>query len=341
VISTDSSPDQSTAQDAATPAVDIVDIVSWLWRRRLTIIAITAACTISMLTYSLLSPPVYTAQVTLLPQSDGANAGLLSSVASFTGLNLEAEANFEQMYGQIVLSDRLLATAIDRTWRHRDFAEETTLFEIFGVGDPQSTNERAYAEKAKLIGKLRSEVVSFYRDERSGYMALRVTVPVDSRFAADLANFLAHQLDAFNQAFRSRQAAEQEAFVRERLDEAQRGLNAAAGRLSEFVESNRSYRASPTLLQRYEELEREVQAELSVWVELRRQLELAKIERNKNTASINILDEARPPVRKSGPRHAVNGLAGIAFGVIVSLAWLVGRALVGAVAARGAGAARP
>ena len=313
---------------AGSPGVDLVDILAWFWSHRVAIVSITVVCTLGMVVYSFLQPTVYTAQVTMLPQNNNDDSGLLSRVASFTGFSLGTETSFEQLYGRIVTSERILGASIDRTWQHRDFGDEASLYEVLGVGKAAPDGSFGPVARTALIGKLREEVVSFFRDDRSGYMALRVTAPGDPAFAADLANFLAQQLDAFNRAFRSRQAEEQEVFVTERLAEAQLGLRTAADKLAAFMESNRSYRSSPSLLQRYEELEREVQAESSVWIELRRQRELAGIERNKNMVSITILDEATPPIRKSGPRHSLAGLAGIVVGFVLSLLWLCGRSLV-------------
>jgi uncharacterized protein involved in exopolysaccharide biosynthesis len=68
----------------------------------------------------------------------------------------------------------------------------------------------------------------------------------------------------------------------------------------------------------YDELEREVQAQTSVWIELRRQLELAKIDVNKEMNSINVLDIASVPTKKSGPNRTFRVAVGFVVGFVFS-----------------------
>ncbi len=54
-----------------------------------------------------------------------------------------------------------------------------------------------------------------------------------------------------------------------------------------------------------ERLAREVEINSTVFVELKKQLEIAKIEEIKNIPLINVLDPARPPAKKSSPVRSV------------------------------------
>jgi uncharacterized protein involved in exopolysaccharide biosynthesis len=72
---------------------------------------------------------------------------------------------------------------------------------------------------------------------------------------------------------------------------------------------------------------REVETNSAVYVELRRQLEIAKIDEVKNIPVIQVLDYARPPVRKSYPPRTTIVLE------TMILAWL---AVAAAVIARNA-----
>lgn len=299
--------------------VDLADIVVWCWRNRIPILSITLICGIAAVSYSLLQPASFTATVSFLPQGDSPDVGLLSKVASFTGMRLDTEVSYEQLYGEIILSESILGKVIDRFWSHRDHEVPVSLYEILDVGDREPDGDYSRIARAEVLKKLRTDIVEFFRDDRSGFMLLRVTIQKDPSLAAAMANFLAHQLDEFNQEYRSRQAEEQLRIVEAQLAEAQSGLKTANDDLTSYITSNRTYAASPALQQRYDELAREVQAQTTVWIELRRQLELTKIDQNKSAMSITILDEATPPVKKSGPRHSFNGLAGLVFGMVFSL----------------------
>jgi uncharacterized protein involved in exopolysaccharide biosynthesis len=71
--------------------------------------------------------------------------------------------------------------------------------------------------------------------------------------------------------------------------------------LKEFREKNRKVADSPQLMMEQERLARDVQINSTVFIELKKQLEVAKIEEIKNIPIINVLDVARPPVRRSSP----------------------------------------
>ena len=80
-------------------------------------------------------------------------------------------------------------------------------------------------------------------------------------------------------------------------------LTKAENTLKEFREKNRQV-LSPQLLLEQERLIRDVQINASVYTELRKQLELVKIEEVKNIPVINVMDSARAPAKKDKPKRA-------------------------------------
>jgi uncharacterized protein involved in exopolysaccharide biosynthesis len=62
-------------------------------------------------------------------------------------------------------------------------------------------------------------------------------------------------------------------------------------------------------------LEREVSAQTTIWVELRKQFELAKLDERRDQDSLIILDEATLPMKSSNPRMMVYGFLGLLFGI--------------------------
>jgi len=71
--------------------------------------------------------------------------------------------------------------------------------------------------------------------------------------------------------------------------------------LKEFRERNRQIMDSPQLMLEQDRLARDVEISSTVFIELKKQDEVVKIEEIKDTPIINILDPARPPVRRSSP----------------------------------------
>ncbi|MBC8424939.1 hypothetical protein H8E07_12515 [bacterium] len=299
---------------------DVIALLAWFWRHRRIVAGAMLAGGVLAFLLSFLMPTIYTARATLLPEQDNADAALLSQVALFTGLSLGKEASFEQLYFKIVTSDRLLDEAIAHDWSTDDDAETYALYDALSVdrGDGEDRHARHDLRK-----KLREDVLTLVRDAQTGFITLSASVPGDPVLAAALANFMVERLDAFNLEHRSAKAVEQRTFVEERLDISRAALDAANGVLTDFVSANRSYRSSPELLQRYTDLERETQAELTVWTELRRQLELAKIDEHKQLGTITVLDRASAPDRRSSPRRGLVAAVGILVGAVLALAFLL------------------
>ncbi len=284
--------------------LEMADVLVALWRGRKLILSITISFLIVGILYSLLAVPYYTATATILPRSDEAPTALLSQIAQFTGNPTIASTNYEQLYNEIVKSDQIVDRVLSQKWKYLARQDSVYAFQIFGTGDKDaSINDATVRARSRRF--LRENVIIFDRDVFTGFMKLEVTVPRDPQLAADMANFIIHDLEIFIADWRNRKAREQRTFVGERLEKVSEDLDSAQARLTEFLENNRSYADSPVLREQYNRLDREVQAQESIWVELRRQLELAKIEENRDQATIDILDRAIPPVRASRPKRGV------------------------------------
>ena len=294
-------------------AVSFLAAVRCHWLR---IVGIIAVCGVAGFLLTLAQPIVYTATVTLLPQQDDTDSNLMSRLAMFTGVYVGTEVSFEQLYTRIVLSDRLLDPLIDHEWLLEGATAPVDLYAVFDV-DRSRYGEGGARERLK--SNLRSDVITFARDSRTGFMTLKAAAPGPPQLAAALANALADALDDFNLEYRGAKAHDQRIFIQERLKAVRAALDSANAALTEFATANRTYRSAPALLQQYRDLEREVEAETTVWMELRRQLELARIEEGKPLTTITILDRASLPTERSGPKRGWHALVGALLGLLAAV----------------------
>lgn len=297
--------------------LDVVNVFGWLLRRWRLLLVVAAACTALMVAYYFTLPPRYTAEVSILPRAGAGSMGLLGRLAGFGGMLPNADDNLESMYGKIVYSDAVLDTICGRSWLVEKEGDPQPLWNALELEVPEDakTNDKRILTKRHL----RRDVIRFDRDYDTGYMVLKVTVADHPRLAADLANAIVTALNRFNVEFRTQKSSEKRAFIEDRLSELERELDQATSALAGFSARNRNYAASPVLRQRYSELEREMEAKKSVWIELKRQLELVKIEANRETTVIDVLDSATPPPSRSGPFLYVHVAVGLVLGFFVAL----------------------
>ncbi|MBE0566955.1 MAG: hypothetical protein IH621_13425 [Krumholzibacteria bacterium] len=311
---------------------DLVDIWFALRRSwRLLALAVLAGAAIGV-AIALISPPVYEATVTILPGEQGPEPGIFGAVAAMTGLSLQGATSYEEIYGRILVSDWLLDQLLARSWPAGSGtgtgADSLTLHELVGLDPPGGEGASRIAdEKAKR--RLRNSVLGFFRDTKSGFMILSVKLERQPVAAAALANHCAGLLDVFNRQVRSSKAKDHRIFCEVSLADVAEELKALEQDLTAFLEENRTYASSPALLQQFGRLQREVEAQTTVWVELRKQYELARLEENKSSISIDVLDEASVPLRPVAPRRAflvvVWAFLGGVVGVVVAFYRLVVR----------------
>jgi uncharacterized protein involved in exopolysaccharide biosynthesis len=256
----------------------------------------------------------------MLPHQQRLPDGLFGQVASLAGLSLEGQDTWESLYGRILESDRVLDAVLARRWSS---ADRRTLSEVL---QPDAAAEDAAEKRARdhaLKKRLRTRIITFSRDRNSGFMELEVHLEHRPALAAEIANALADELAAFLQRSESSRASQQRIFVAQRLEEVQKQAAAAASRLAEFLAANRLYAASPELSRRHAELQREVDVQNAIWIELSRQLEIAKIEEKRQNDDLEILDAATPPVVRSAPRRALLVALGLAIGALLASLFVV------------------
>jgi len=275
------------------------------------------------LVLSFIVTPWYTATVSMLPQTPVQGAGILGRFASLTGEGLSGDTPYEGLFLEILRSDRILDKIINRKWNYSGSDSPVTLFDVFNICPGDSSAHSTALCEARLKNTLRDDVVFFYRDKLTGYMVLRAKVPNDPVLAADLANCLIDALDEYNRYFRKNKATQQKEFVSKRLIDIESQLKEAEENLTDFLEHNRNVSLSPFLLRRRDALEREVQATSSIWIELRRQLELARLDEQKQIISIDILDSAKVPAFPSSPRRGQYVFFGGAIGLGLGLVFVL------------------
>ena len=252
---------------------------------------------------ALFSPPIYEATVTILPGDEGPEPGIFGAVAAMTGLSLQGATSYEEIYGRILVSDRLLDQLLVRSWPTGTGADSVSLHELVGLDPPGAPGSSPIVdERAKR--RLRNSVLGFFRDTKSGFMILSVKLERQPVAASALANHCAALLDDFNREVRSSKAKDHRIFCETSLANVADELRGLEQGLTTFLEENRTYASSPALLQQYGCLRREVEAQTTVWVELRKQYELARLEENKSSVSIDVLDQASVPYRPVAPRRA-------------------------------------
>lgn len=274
----------------------VLETVS-LYRRFIIVFVVVgvaiAAC------YAMLVAPIYSVSIVLIPlEGEQAPSGALSQVLAGSGL-LEGSGGGYSRYFVRLLESRTIAERIAVTPVAGSGATpgDRSLYEFFDlIRIPDAFRGQALADK------LRKDVVKIRTDLGTGALIMRVSTK-DALISAEIANRLSVELDAIVRTLRVDAARRQTEFIVLRLSEVEGQLAAAEGELVNFETSNRLVYASPELRRDKLRLERNVAIQASVFEELKRQQELAKIQEIRNSPRVFAVDAAQPPFERSFPRR--------------------------------------
>ncbi len=339
----------STANSAET-IVDIrwTDLTKWVRasRRR----SLLGACIGGLLglAWSFLQPNQYTAQVVLMPELSIKNSvglGNLGSLAGLAGINLDnltnsTDALRPDLYPNVVQSvpfvlhllqqpvvtaqadppmsysrflerqESALLLARLTSWLPRNDQAETALPGPKGDATVLNIN-RKQENEVLLVNRL----VTAGFDKKTGLVAL-VSVQTDPVVAATVARLSADYLTNYITTYRTEKARQQATFLAHQLTEARQRYQQAEYKLSAWRDQNRNLFLSTARLEG-QRLDADYTLAQALFDDLSRQYEQANVRVQQETPVFKILEPARIPTRKSGPKRTliIIGLAALGLAV--------------------------
>ena len=282
------------------------DILVPIWNKRKTILVVSFLAGLITYGVNFLFSDYYKSTASLLPVAQKGKLsalGQLADVASLAGVTIPGSET-SRLYPSIIASETVLRSVILNTYKTTKSDTPINLIQLFDIKEGTPTKDMNSALMA-----LRSAMsVSF--DPRTGIVTMSVVMP-EAQLAADVMNAIISELDKFMREKQTVNASEQVKWLEVRLSQVEDTLRKAEETLKNFREKNRRISDSPDLILKQERLNRDVQVSSTVFIELKKQYELAKLEEIKNMQIVNVLDPGRAPAVKAGPRRKTN--AGLAF----------------------------
>jgi len=280
--------------------IDFVALFSTIWRARKKIVLIVLAATVLAVVISLLLPKSYISTAVILPETNPsklAGLGNLSDLASIAGVNV-GEAPLSKLYPDIAKSESVLKNVIYTQYKTGEMEKPENLIQLWDING--KTQYEQYVTTLKTLQKR----LDVSLDRTTNILTISFETKEPDLSAAIVNNVVAG-LDEFMRTKQKTSASEQRAWVEERLSEVKSSLDSSEDALTGFREVNRSVGSSPELQMRQERLTRAVELNSTLYIELRKQYELAKIEEIKNIPIINVLDAAKPAAFKDKPKRAM------------------------------------
>ncbi len=280
-----------------------------LWKHRRLAIGLPVLASIGTLVVTLFISPTYTATTTFVPETNTQTRipSNLAGLATPLGLSLGSEASKSpKFYAEVLRSRELMEQVLTSKYRNprAESLDSATLLQILRVRGRNSADS-VYRGVRKLDALIAVRVST-----PTNIVTLDVDAP-DPQLAAAIANRFIEYLNAFNTHSRQSQAGEQRRFVEQRVADGERDLRESEENLRGFYERNRSWQQSPQLTFGEGRVRRQVEIRQEVYLTLKREYEMARIEEVNDTPVITVIDVASAPVKKSKPKRLM--LTAIAF----------------------------
>lgn len=313
----------------STDDVSLLRIVNVLLAHRRLMVGLPLALSALVLVVTLVLPRTYTSQASFMPQGDQESVSRLAGLASQFGVDVPNAQSGQspQFYADLMVSRELLRTAVETRYELGALAEpdsagpEVDLVEFFKID--RESRELAVTE---AIERLR-EAVRVRTDPETSVVELDV-VTEDPVLSQRIANRLLELVNRFNLERRQSQASAERAFVAEQLDRAESRLRAAEDSLERFLERNRGYENSPTLMFEHDRLQRRVTLRQQLYTSLQQSYQQASIEEVRNTPVVTVVDRPATPARPDERRLLFRVFLGLLVGVLFAAFWALGREIL-------------
>lgn len=262
--------------------------------------------------------PKYTSSSVLFIPSENYSGSPFSSIANQFGFNTRANTNLDisssALYPQIVTSRTFAAKLLQKEFYTTKFGQKLPLIAIlsFGTNTPSVGMDTLILQTSKRIPPM----IKFV--EEKPFLFLNVTTN-EPQFSKDLAIAVLEELDKLQREQKSQKVIEKKNFIKQQINIAQSELEKLEEQLKDFRETNRRIDTSPSLLLIHDRMQRNVNVQQGIFLTLKQQLELAKIEEVQKSSFVQVLDSPSLPLTISNPQKFSSYILGGFAGFFLSL----------------------
>lgn len=291
-----------------------------LRQRRLLIAAVVLGAMSITAVVMVLTPNSYRSYASILPSGSRDQLSGLMEIAGQFGVGSmgSADENSSSLYPSILRSDLVRDGVLGKPYEVTDEsgASSLALHEYFETEDPSEL--RAALSKSTSINE----------DKKLGIIKLNVETIHPELSQAVLHEYLT-QLETYLGTKRRSQARENEAYLVVQQKARGEELRQAENSLQQFMQVNRNWNSSsdPQLQTELARFKRVLDVRAKTYLLLTQQLELARLEVQKDIPIVRVLDEPSLPTLKSGPRRTFTTLLVGCLTFLLVVTWLFVRDL--------------
>jgi uncharacterized protein involved in exopolysaccharide biosynthesis len=276
-----------------------------LWNKRKKLLIINGTVFVITLLYLLiLVKPYFESTVVILPEYGSKSNMLnqLSGLAALAGVRV-GELAATEIYQNLIQSESVIGPVITGKYLTKKYQDSVNLIQYFEIEtkdkDPEIQKRKRFLE---VMNSFTKGLITIDIDRSTKILTVKDKMP-EAQLSADVVNKLVESLDVYIRTKRRSYAGEQRFYLEERVAQIKDTLNSFENKLRDFREQNKMITQSPNLLLEQGRLMRNIEIQQNVYIELTKQLELAKIDEIKDSPILNIKEYAQNPIIKAGPKR--------------------------------------
>jgi capsule polysaccharide export protein KpsE/RkpR len=196
----------------------------------------------------------------------------------------------------VVRSREVLGAVLNAKIADSVGSDSITIYELYRIRG--ETPEMRFDDGLKTLRNHITVAV----DQRTSVVRLTVEAPTPTT-ARDVAQLVLDRLSDFNLNTRQSTAGERRRFAEGRVAATERELRGAEEALRTFYDRNRQWEDSPQLRFEEQRLNRQVAVHQEVYLTMRREYELARVEEVNNTPILTVIDRPAVPGRRVRPQR--------------------------------------
>ena len=259
----------------------------------------------------------YKATISLYAAGELDDSSLLSQYGSLAeNLGFATTPSSSYYIPDIIDSRSLKKEIIQKEWYNSKSKTKTDLITYWGIDKTGFisriinsiksiflSNEFRNVEISQLNTAIENLDDLIYVDERNSGLIIVSVHMEEPQLAADIANYISDYVVNFIESEQKKFADKSKNFITDRMQISKQELNESEEKLTAFRKKHPLVLDTPDLQLDRARLIRTVDVNQEVFITLREQLEIAKIEASKERLFINILDKAEQNPKKDKPNR--------------------------------------
>lgn len=299
--------------------ISLKDIVFFLWNQKTLIIVFTLLFSIASIVFALISPEKYKSTSKLITKTSSSTpAGNLAQMAALAGVTIGRQNKSDPSeYLSVIINDKeFIEKILVKKWYIKgDSIYLTDIWEM----EPDTTieNWQFVFEKEKMNKLREGKFINLSKDRKTGLLTLSTEFGYPE-LAYQVNKYLLQLIDEYILNSLKGQAKEKRTFIEERITEVSEDLKNSENRLARFKERNLDTDAPKVFLEE-QRLLRKVTLNQELYIQLKKQYELARIEEKNDQPLIQILQRPEISILHSRPNRKLIVILSTIVGVFISI----------------------